>query len=245
MRPILIQGALDIEVENFLSKMENKKQENFVGFEFYTGSINGVNVVISKTLIGVVNSTLATTIGIYNFHPSLVINQGIAGAHREFIHVGDIIIGEKCCNVNSYNMPVKDEGMGSNPFEWKPNERAKDVKSADPNLVDSIYNLLKDKSNIRGNVYKGILGCGDLFSREYDRIKWINSTFSNDSEDMESIGCYSVCEKFKIPCVGIRIISNNELTREESDRSTAIDLQKYLVKILDKIFKDCSKNITI
>lgn len=143
MRPILIQGALDIEVEYFLSKMENKKQENFVGFEFYTGSINGVNVVISKTLIGVVNSTLATTIGIYNFHPSLVINQGIAGAHRKTIHVGDVIIGKKCCNVNSYIMPVKDKGMGSNPFEWELNLRAKDVKSSDTVLVDIIYDLLK------------------------------------------------------------------------------------------------------
>lgn len=220
--------------------MENKKQENFAEYEFYTGSINGVNVVISKTLIGVVNSTLATTIGIYNYTPSLVINQGIAGAHRETIHVGDVIIGKKCCNVNSYIMPVKDKGMGSNPFEWELNLRAKDVKTSDTALVDIIYDLLKEKINIRSSVYKGTLGCGDLFSREYDRIEWINNTFSNDCEDMESIGCYSVCEKFNIPCIGIRIISNNELTREKMDKTTATDLQKYLVSVLNGI---CTKYI--
>lgn len=43
---------------------------------------------------------------------------------------------------------------------------------------------------------------------------------------MESIGCYSVCEKFNIPCIGIRIISNNELIHEEIDKENAIDLQK-------------------
>ena len=39
--------------------------------------------------------------GITNFNPDMVINQGIAGAHRKDLHVGDIVIGEKCCNINS------------------------------------------------------------------------------------------------------------------------------------------------
>lgn len=52
---------------------------------------------------------------------------------------------------------------------------------------------------------------------------------------MESIGCYSVCEKFNIPCVGVRIISNNELLQEEIDKEQAIELQKLLFKILKEL----------
>ncbi len=230
---ILIQGALDIEINYFLSKMENKENKAIAGYEFYMGFIKDVKVIISKTLIGEINASTATTIGIINFKPDIIINQGIAGAYRENLHRGDIIIGEKCCNINAYKMPIKYEGEGSNPFEWELNKRAKDIKYGDIELVklfeDELKNINKNK------FYKGILGSGDAFNREYDRITWIRNIFNNDSEDMESIGCYSVCEKFNIPCIGIRIISNNELIHEEIDKENAIDLQKIIIDILNKI----------
>ena len=228
-----IQGALDIEINYFLSKMENKENKAIAGYEFYMGFIKDVKVIISKTLIGEINASTATTIGIINFKPDIIINQGIAGAYRENLHRGDIIIGEKCCNINAYKMPIKYEGEGSNPFEWELNKRAKDIKYGDIELVklfeDELKNINKNK------FYKGILGSGDAFNREYDRITWIRNIFNNDSEDMESIGCYSVCEKFNIPCIGIRIISNNELIHEEIDKENAIDLQKIIIDILNKI----------
>ena len=49
---------------------------------------------------------------------------------------------------------------------------------------------------------------------------------------MESIGVYSVCDKFNIPCVGIRIISNNELLLEKIDKEKAVELQKIITNIL-------------
>lgn len=109
---VLIQGAMDIEIECLLSKLKNRKDITIAGYEFYEGSINNIEVVISKTLVGTINSTMATTIGVINFHPNIVINQGIAGAHRTDLHIGDIIVGEKCCNINSYKMPSKDRGKG-------------------------------------------------------------------------------------------------------------------------------------
>lgn len=233
---ILIQGALDIEINYFLSKLQNTKHINISGYEFYTGCINNVNLIISKTNVGIINSTTATTIGIINFNPDIIINQGIAGAYREDLHIGDIIIGEKCCNINSYKMPVKSRGEGSNPFEWELNKRAKDIKFANPKLVNILEKSLKtDKSH---KVYKGILGSGDVFNREFDRIQWIHNIFNNDCEDMESISCYSVCEKFNIPCIGIRIISNNELLQKEINKDISVKLQKLLLIGLDNLVQN-------
>ena len=223
---VLIQGAIDIEINYFLSQMQNKEDKNILGYEFYTGVINNIKVVISKTLVGTINSTIATTIGIINFKPDVVINQGIAGSHREHIHVGDIIIGEKCCNINAYKTLTKNKKEGSNPFQWEPNKRAKDIKYGDKKLTELLEKLFHDDAE--KHIYKGTLGSGDIFNREYDRILWINNMFSTDSEDMESIGCYSVCEKFNIPCIGTRIISNNELILEELDREKAIELQRVI-----------------
>lgn len=93
-KTILIQGAMDIEIEYFIDKLEKKEKQTIAGYEFYTGYIHTSKIIISKTLVGVVNSTTATTIAIMTFRPDIVINQGIAGAHKSNIHIGDIVIGE-------------------------------------------------------------------------------------------------------------------------------------------------------
>lgn len=225
---ILVQGAMDIEIEYILSNLNNISHKNISGYDFYEGSIGNNTVVVSKTDIGSINSTISTVIGITTFHPDFVINQGIAGAHLSTIHTGDIIIGEACCNINSYSMPQANCNGGSDPFKWEPNKRAKDIKYSDKNLINIFYNNLSNSKHI---IYKGILGSGDVFNREYDRINWIHNLFGNLCEDMESIGTYSVCSKFNIPCIGIRIISNNELTLEKLDKKKALDLQKLLINI--------------
>ena len=127
-------------------------------------------------------------------------------------------------------MPKKDEGEGSNPFEWELNKRAKDIKYANPELVKFFKKKLKTNTN--NKIYKGVLGSGDVFNKEHDRIVWIANMFDNLSEDMESIGVYSVCDKFNIPCIGIRMISNNELLLEKLDKEKATELQKILINIL-------------
>lgn len=225
---ILIQGALDIEIEYFVEQLVNKEKKIIAGYEFYIGTINNVQVIISKTLVGTINSSIATTIGIISFKPDIVINQGIAGAHKKDIHIGDIVIGKNCRNINSYSMPNKNKGEGSNSLKWELSKRAKEIKTADIEVVNSIYSFFK--SNYNKSVYVGVLGSGDVFNREVDRINWINNFFNNLCEDMESIGVYSVCNNFNIPCIGIRIISNNEITREELDKKQAIYLQKNLLK---------------
>lgn len=230
---VLIQGAMDIEVQYSIDLLKDKRLVQIAEYEFYEGTINNIKIVVSKTLVGTINAAIATTIGIENFNPYIVINQGIAGAHKEDLHVGDIVIGEECCNINSYKMPIKSKGKGSDPFEWELNKRAKDIQYANLKLVDIVEKDLI--SNTKRKIYRGILGSGDVHNREFDRIIWINEKFNNLCEDMESIGSYSVCNKFKVPCIGIRIISNNDLLLEELDKKQAIVLQQIVIDILKRL----------
>lgn len=237
---ILIQGAMDIEVEHFIRNLEKKEKHTIAGYEFYTGYIHTSKIIISKTLVGVVNATTSTTIGIMTFHPDIVINQGIAGSHKTNIHIGDIVIGEKCCNINTFSMPTKEEGCSSNPFEWEPNKRGKEIQNGDKKLVKIFKDFFKD--NYENTTYTGTLGSGDVFNREYDRIMWLQNRFHNLSEDMESIGTYCVCNKFKIPCVGIRIISNNELTNKKLDKEQTIRLQELFINFFKTKYIYYTKN---
>lgn len=227
---VLIQGAMDIEVEYLIKELQETENKTIAGYEFWIGYINNLKIIVSKTLIGTMNATIATTIGILSFKPDIVINQGIAGAHRENIHTGDIIVGERCANINSYSMPKKGKGKKSNSLEWEPDKRAKEIKNTDKNLTKEVYQFLKKNST--NSVYQGTLGSGDAFNREVDRINWISSKFDSLCEDMESIGVYSACQQFDVPCIGIRIISNNEITGEELDKEQAINLQELLLDLL-------------
>ena len=237
-KTILIQGAMDIEVEYFINHLEKKEKHTIAGYEFYTGYIHTSKIIISKTLVGVVNSTTATTIAIMTFRPDIVINQGIAGAHKSNIHIGDIVIGEKCCNINAFSMPTKKEGYSSNPFEWETNKRGEEIQIGDKKLVKVIKGFFE--TNCENTIYTGTLGSGDVFNPEYDRIMWLQNRFHHLSEDMESIGTYCVCNQFEIPCVGIRIISNNELTNEKLDKEQAIKLQKLFIKFFKAKLFDLS-----
>lgn len=155
---VLIQGAMDIEVQYSIDLLKDKRLVQIAEYEFYEGTINNIKIVVSKTLVGTINAAIATTIGIENFNPYIVINQGIAGAHKEDLHVGDIVIGEECCNINSYKMPIKSKGKGSDPFEWELNKRAKDIQYANLKLVDIVEKDLI--SNTKRKIYRGILGSG-------------------------------------------------------------------------------------
>ena len=135
---ILIQGAMNIEIEYLINQLKEKEKIAIAEYEFYKGTISNKTIIISKTLIGTINATIATSIGISRFKPDVIINQGIAGAHKKDIHIGDIVIGEKCCNINSYSMPTKSENEGTNPFEWEPDKRAKQVQNADDNLLKCV-----------------------------------------------------------------------------------------------------------
>ena len=66
-KTILIQGAMDIEIQALLEKLEEQEKIVISDYEFYTGKIKNCNVIVSKTLIGTINATIATTIGIEKF----------------------------------------------------------------------------------------------------------------------------------------------------------------------------------
>lgn len=232
-KKILIQGAMDIEIEYFLKNLCGTKHKCIAGYDFYEGTINQIDVVISKTLMGTINSATATTLGITTFNPNIVINQGIAGAHKLNLHTGDIIIGKKCSNINFFSTPCKYKSEGSNPFDWEPYSSVAHTCTANENLASAIESTLLH--DCKASIYTGTLGSGDVFNKEFDRITWIENIFHTSCEDMESIGTYSVCNNFNIPCVGVRIISNNELLHENLDENTAIELQKLLINALQNI----------
>lgn len=258
MQPILIQGAMQIEIENIISKIKNKEIRKFCGITFYEGLINYVPVVVQKTGIGIINTAMATTIGINNYDPKLIINQGCAGACNKGLHTGDIIIGENCININSNKTPNLKDNEGSNSLKWElynfyedeenysqSKNDNKEIEEKNRQKLNTYKKVSSDKYLIgelrkyfenNNNVYYGTLGSGDIWDNENDRINLLNRKYNILSEDMETIAAYIVCEKLNVPKIGIRMISNNKLTDESYNAESLLrlkDFQEEIVKIIN------------
>lgn len=229
---ILVQGAMDVETEWLTAQLEAPEETELGEFPFWRGTCRGRELVVSRTGVGMVRAAAATALGIQRFAPALVVNQGIAGAHREDLHVGDIVVGRTCVDIQSAVTPHRGPGEGMCPEEWSLWDFQQDtppvVYPGDPAWAARFEAAFSPTGRVTG----GRLGSGDLFSREHDRIHWLRERAGEDCEDMESLAAYRVCRRFGVPCLGLRVISNNELTGEPYRREVGEDLQDFLLSVL-------------
>ncbi len=235
MPTIIVQGAMPCEIAYLKEWLPGGHTVTHGGYSFYETSYQQAQIIISLTEIGIVNATLATMMAIEKYHPTYIINQGTAGGHLPDLRPGDIIIGSSAVYLNDMRMPLKKVGEGSNALEWSPGSGCF-ILEADPALVTLAESLASE-----GCLTVGRLGSGDLFSREADRIQWLHAKLGALCEDMESAAVYKACHACQIPVIGIRIISNNELTgnHDDPEQTDPIHkkLQKYILAYLKKLIE--------
>ncbi len=206
MRTVIVQGAVEEEIELLAEMLPGGKRTAQNGYAFYETTLEQLKIIISKTGMGILHACIATMLGAGTYRPDCIVNQGTAGAHIRELGIGDIVIGESAVYMNDMRSPAKEKGQGSNALEWVPGETGSCPLEGDPKLV-----RLAEKVPYCGNLLRGRLGSGDLFSRETDRIDLLHTQLGEVCEDMESAAVYTVCRTLNIPVVGIRMISNNEL----------------------------------
>ena len=226
---IIIQGAMDCELDVLTECFAPAKTKTIAGYDFFISSYKGNDIILSKTEIGLINASVATTVGINEFAPALVINQGCAGGHIPEIQNGELVIGEKSVYINNFYTHAKGAGEGSDSLDWYPSKRSYVVPST-PEYVHIADGIAFD-----GKKRIGILGSGDLFSQEVDRINYMHGLFGELCEDMESVAALKVCEAFGVDRLALRIISNNEITRQALDHGVCKTLQKFVVELVEKI----------
>lgn len=237
--PIMIIGAMDPEIDFLVDKLENLKKSKLNIYNVYEGSINGKVIVIAQSEVGIINSSILTTLVIEKYKPSIIINEGTAGGIGKNIHKGDIVIGSECFNIMSAKTPYKEEGEGSNSLQWDyitfvngGKDEKKTIK-ADKKLVQFIESLKGKYKN--GNVCTGVIGSGDIWNCEKDKLMYLSEKHGVLCEEMEGIAVYTVATNYNIPVVGVRIISDNEILGEEYDRNLGIKCQKFVYEIVKSI----------
>ena len=238
--PIAVQGAVDSELQPLLEALGHPEPRIINGFHFWEGSIQGRSVVLSRTEMGMVNAAVATTLLIREYQPSLIINQGTAGATDPALQVSDIVIGTASVPYAAVRTAPRGEGDGVNLEEWTPLPRplrlGDEIASftrfeSDPELVA----WARSTPYQAGKLIPGVVGSGDQWNREIDKLVWAHRNLGVDSEDMESAAVAQVALSFGVRFVPIRIISNSEYHSPEFRREVGATCAAFVVEMVKRL----------
>jgi adenosylhomocysteine nucleosidase len=243
VRPLIVQGAMQIEIETLTRSLEQPISERVGDWTFWRGTVNGYPVIVSKTLKGMSNAAAATTIAIQKYQPAAIINQGTAGGHAPDLRLYDIVIGARSVNLGAFKSAFKAAGAGTNPLDWKPlNLTAADGSAAtdrntglasfdgDPSLM-AVARATRG-SYSRGRVVEGTIGSSDMWNDEVDRVVALNKTFGTVVEEMETASAAQVARQMGTPFLGVRIVSDNITNGTPWDPKTSEACEEYVFEVI-------------
>lgn len=238
-RPVVVQGAMDLEMQNLVAALEDPVEITYGGWTYWQGKIDGLPVVVSRTEVGMTNAAAATLLAIEKFHPRAIINQGTAGGHDPALHRFDIVLGQKAINFGKFKSSHRDYGQGIAPESWVPEDvkLRLDGKEVSFNGFPGDPELLKIAQSVastyqHGRIVAGVIGTADEWNRELDRIKWVHEKFGTSVEEMETASAAQVARAYNIPFLGIRILSNSEPQNEGWDPKAGSYCQEYVLQVI-------------
>jgi len=244
-RPIVVQGAMQIEVEKLVGRLEHATLEQIGGWNFWRGTVNGYPVIVSKTLKGIANAAAATVLAIERYHPIAIVNQGTAGGLDPELRLYDIVIGTSAVSLGAFKTPYRARGAGSNTLDWVPlnltmpdgsaasgDPKARSVArfDADAPLVEAARHAVPHYK--RGRVVEGAIGSADMWNDELDRLARFRSEYGTIVEEMETAAAAQVAGLLNTPFLGIRIVSDNATNGGAWDPKTSEACEDFVYEIV-------------
>ncbi len=235
---------MPVETDALVAALTGAREEQVQGWSFWSGTIDGHPVVVSKTLKGMTNAAAATALAIARFHPAGIVNQGTAGGHDPALHVGDIVIGAASVNIGAFKTGTRPRGQGTNFDEWHPMDLIRTEGSAgqDPNAwvmrrfpADAALLTAATRAAPRyapGVAVEGVIGSSDVWNSELDRIARLHDTYGTSVEEMETAAAAQVAAASGVPFLGIRVLSNNITNDGAYNGASAEACQTYVLAVL-------------
>ena len=243
-RPVVVQGAMDVEIRRLAGALEHAEEQRVRGWTFWRGSVGGYPVVVSKTLKGTANAAAATALAAERYEPIAIINQGTAGGHEPDLHVFDIVLGEEAINIGSFKTGYRARGGGSRFEEWMPLDLMRSEGSAgnDPNARimrrfhadEALLAAARSVSDRyrRGRIVDGVIGSSEIWNSELDRIQQFHDRFGTAAEEMETAAAAQIAGLFGVPFLGIRVVSNNITNGGAYDATTGEACQDFVLDVV-------------
>lgn len=215
--------AMEEEIKTLVEKLADKQEQSIADMKYYTGTINGHEVVLVQSGIGKVQAAVNTAFLANNFHVDCIINSGSAGGIGDGMHVGDVVLstGTAYHDADSTAFGYKMGQMPGQPqiFEADAHLRTAVKKAAEENGLP---------------VREGLIVTGDQFINSTAKIKQIKGIFPDAlCSEMEGAAVGQVAHEFNTPYLVIRAMS--DVGDEEASQSFdefVIDAGKRSAKMI-------------
>lgn len=207
-----IIAAMDSEVRDIKSAMEDSIKIHHGGMTFFKGKLNKKEVVAVKSGVGKVNAAMCTQILIDLFKVTTIIHVGVAGAVHPDLEIGDIVISEDSCQ---YDMDARAFG---HPRGEIPNMAITFFK-ADPTLIKLAEAAAEA---LQVSYQTGRIMTADLGVDSNKLKKELREEFGGLCVEMEGAAVGQVAMQNQIPYLVIRSMS------DKADSNLTDDYKKNL-----------------
>ena len=211
MKKLGIIGAMQVEVEILLSRMENKEEKQIAGSPFYEGILEGIPAVIVQCGVGKVNAAICAQILCSSFGVTHLVNTGIAGSLNAQLDIGDLVVSTDAmyhdfdCVHFGYEYG-KVPGMDVVTFP------------ADKTMLD--YAFAAAESVNPGHTKMGRIASGDQFVAEKALKERIIAATQGLCTEMEGAAIAQTAYRNGLPFVILRAISDKADDSAEMDYPT-------------------------
>ena len=193
-----IIAAMDSEVRDIKSAMEDGIKIHHGGMTFFKGKLQQKEVIAVKSGVGKVNAAMCTQILIDIFKVSSLIHVGVAGAVHPDLEIGDIVISEDSCQ---YDMDARAFG---HPRGEIPNMDTTFFK-ADPTLIKLAETAAQE---LKVNYRIGRVMTADLGVDSHKLKEELRQEFGGLCVEMEGAAVGQVAMLNQVPYLVIRSMSD-------------------------------------
>ncbi|OGD79096.1 hypothetical protein A2368_00825 [Candidatus Collierbacteria bacterium RIFOXYB1_FULL_49_13] len=231
-RPVAIIGAMDIEIQAFRDAIADLREERRGTFLYYLGRMFGKDVVLVKSGVGKVLSAITCQKLVDDFAPSHILMTGVAGALKDDLKVGDIVIGK---DYIQHDVDAQALGLERG---FIPDTSKKEFEG-DPMLVAKAENTPPTGHRL----VSGRILSGDQFLSEEETLsrKYLFADMHGDAIDMECAAVAQVCNVNRIPFLGTKTIcSELHGNQEEQYRKSLGLVVNNSLSIIKSVLKNLS-----
>ena len=219
MGTVGVVSTMDTEAVHLRRRLDDAREEPIGHCRRTRGRIGATAIDLVVSGIGLINAAAATSALCAIDPPAVLLNYGCAGAHRDDLDPGDVILGERVVHVSTYVILPSGERspMG---FDYHAGMTRMQVDSlvADPSLLDRIRSVA-DRVQIPRwpgspalpRIFTGTVASADVWTQHGDSIRSMHDRYGSLCEEMEAAAVAQVAAIYGIPFLAIKDISSNEL----------------------------------
>ena len=215
---IAIITAMDVELENILSRLEEVQQVRRPGLFGYSGKLHGVQVIAAVCGVGKVCAAQCAQLLISEYHPSALLHSGIAGAVSPDLRHLDVVVAREL-TYRDMKEKTKREFL---PFGG--------YFVADPKVTVALRKACPES-------HLGCVATGDVFVNDPVEKERLQRDYNALCAEMESAAVAHVCAVNRVPFGVIRCISDlaNDVAYDDMENFERRAAQKSADILCDAI----------